>query len=55
MQSIVGHGIQERSQLGWVHWYNTRRLHGYLDDMSPAEFEVAYNDRQAYQQLVENQ
>jgi len=23
--------------LGWVHWHNTARLHGYLDDLPPAE------------------
>ena len=24
---------------GWVHWHNTQRLHGYLGDVPPAEFE----------------
>ncbi len=45
----------ELATLGWVHWYNTQRLHGYLDDVPPAEFETAYHDRQADQQLVGNQ
>jgi putative transposase len=27
----------ELATLGWVHWHNTRRLHGYLDDRPPAE------------------
>jgi putative transposase len=29
----------ELATLGWVHWHNTQRLHGYLDDLPPAEFE----------------
>jgi putative transposase len=28
--------------LGWVHWHNTGRLHGYLGDIPPAEFEAAF-------------
>lgn len=30
--------------LGWVHWHNNHRLHGYLDDLPPAEFEAAFYD-----------
>jgi putative transposase len=30
----------ELATLGWVHWHNTQRLHGYLDDVPPAEFEA---------------
>jgi len=29
----------ELATLGWVHWHNTSRLHGYLGDVAPAEFE----------------
>jgi putative transposase len=29
----------ELATLGWVHWHNTQRLHGYLDDLPPTEFE----------------
>ncbi len=29
----------ELATLGWVHWHNTQRLHGYLADMPPTEFE----------------
>ncbi len=29
----------ELATLGWVHWHNTQRLHGYLGDLPPAEFE----------------
>jgi putative transposase len=32
----------ELATLGWVHWHNTERLHGYLDDVPPAEFEAAF-------------
>ncbi|UOV99773.1 IS3 family transposase [Agrococcus sp. SCSIO52902] len=39
----------ELATLGWVHWHNTQRLHGYLGDVPPAEFEAAFyavpNDR----------
>ncbi len=29
----------ELATLGWVHWHNTQRLHGYLGDIPPVEFE----------------
>ena len=32
----------ELATLGWVHWHNTRRLHGYLGDQPPAEYEQAF-------------
>jgi putative transposase len=32
----------ELATLGWVHWHNTERLHGYLDDVPPTEFEAAH-------------
>ena len=32
----------ELATLGWVHWHNTIRLHGYLNDLPPAEFETAF-------------
>jgi transposase InsO family protein len=28
---------------GWVSWFNTERLHGELDDATPAEIEGAYH------------
>ena len=31
---------------GWVHWHNTQRLHGYLGDLPPAEFEQLHAARQ---------
>jgi transposase InsO family protein len=29
----------ELATLGWVHWHNHQRLHGYLGDLPPVEFE----------------
>jgi len=37
----------ELATLGWVHWHNTQRLHGYLDDLPPVEFEQAHAARTA--------
>ncbi|ADT96942.1 transposase [Mycolicibacterium gilvum Spyr1] len=36
----------ELATLGWVYWHNTNRLHGYLKDIPPAEFEAAFYDAQ---------
>ncbi|PYI37097.1 IS3 family transposase [Arthrobacter psychrolactophilus] len=32
----------ELATLGWVHWHNTPRLHSYIGDVPPAEFEQAF-------------
>lgn len=32
----------ELATLGWVHWHNTARLHGYLGDVPPVEFEAGF-------------
>jgi putative transposase len=32
----------ELGTLGWVHWHNTSRLHSYLADLPPAEFEATF-------------
>jgi putative transposase len=32
----------ELATLSWVYWHNTARLHGYLGDIPPAEFETAF-------------
>jgi transposase InsO family protein len=37
----------ELATLGWVHWHNTQRLHGYLGDLPPAEFEALHSARDA--------
>jgi putative transposase len=34
----------ELATLPWVHWYNTARLHEYLDYVPPAEFEVNWRE-----------
>jgi Integrase core domain len=39
----------ELATLGWVHWHNTQRLHGYLGDLPPAEFEALHAARTASQ------
>ncbi|MDP7707411.1 IS3 family transposase [Mycobacterium sp. TY815] len=36
----------ELATLGWVHWHNNSRLHGYLNDVPPTEFEAAFYDAQ---------
>jgi putative transposase len=45
----------ELATLGWVHWHNQERLHGFIGDVPPAEFEEAFyaENRQA-QALAEN-
>jgi putative transposase len=46
----------ELATLGWVHWHNHQRLHGYLDDLPPHEFEEAfYAAQQGDQALVDTQ
>jgi len=46
----------ELATLGWAHWHNHDRLHGYLDDVPPAEFEEAiYAPKRTNQTLVEIQ
>jgi transposase InsO family protein len=32
----------ELATLGWVHWHNSERLHGFLGDVPPAEFEARW-------------
>ena len=32
----------ELATLTWVHWRNTERLHGYLGNVPPAEFEATF-------------
>ena len=46
----------ELATLSWVHWHNTARLHGYLNDLPPTEFEaIAYATNRTDQPLVEIQ
>jgi len=47
----------ELATLGWVHWHNTQRLHGYLGDIPPAEFEADFyaareQDRESNRTLI---
>ena len=32
----------ELATLSWVHWYNTQRLHGYLNHVPPTEYEETH-------------
>ena len=32
----------EIATLGWVHWWNNDRLHGYSNHIPPVEYEEAY-------------
>ncbi len=46
----------ELATLSWVHWHNTTRLHSYLNDVPPAEFEATFYDASRNDQtLVEIQ
>lgn len=45
----------ELATLTWVHWYNTRRLHGTLGDVPPDEFEAAHYAQLTGRELVGNQ
>lgn len=46
----------ELATLSWVHWHNHERLHGYLHDVPPAEFEQTfYATKRSDQLLVEIQ
>lgn len=43
----------ELATLGWVHWHNHQRLHGYLGDVPPVEFERRiYATQQGHEALV---
>ena len=48
-------GDIELATLGWVHWFNNQRLHGYLDDIPPVEYEDIYHAERSTQQPVGNQ
>ncbi|STY67587.1 Uncharacterised protein [Micrococcus luteus] len=39
-------GAVELATMGWVHWWNTARLHEALDYRTPAEVEAAYTHDQ---------
>jgi transposase InsO family protein len=45
----------ELATLAWVHWYNTQRIHGYIGNMPPAEYEDAYQRERSNKQLIGNQ
>jgi putative transposase len=45
----------ELATLGWVHWFNNQRLHGYLGDIPPAEYEDIYHAERSSTLPVGNQ
>ena len=45
----------ELATLGWVHWFNNQRLHGYLGDIPPTEYEDAYDAERSNTLPVGNQ
>jgi putative transposase len=42
----------ELATLAWVHWHNSQRLHGYLNDVPPIEFEAAFYAAQPTDQTM---
>lgn len=42
----------ELATLSWAHWHNHDRLHGYLDDIPPAEFEQSFYATKRIDQLL---
>ena len=54
-----GHNLRHRgiedvelATLGWINWFNTDRIHSYLNDDSPDQYEAAYAAQQAGHNLV---
>jgi putative transposase len=45
----------ELATLMWVKWYNEQRIHGYLNNIPPAEYEDAYHAERSGKQPVGNQ
>jgi putative transposase len=45
----------ELATLMWVKWYNEQRIHGYLNNIPPAEYEDAYHAERSGKQLIGNQ
>jgi transposase InsO family protein len=41
-RSWTGRAELERETVGWVHWYNTARLHSALGHVPPVEYEQHY-------------
>ena len=42
----------ELATLSWVHWFNTERLHEYLDYVPPAEFEATFAAEKTDRELI---
>lgn len=37
-----------------MHWWNAQRIHGYLDDLSPEQFETAHAAKNTHHHNTEN-
>ena len=37
----------ELQTLAWVHWHNNERLHSYLGDLPPVEFELSMKEEKS--------
>jgi len=48
-------GDVELATVSWVHWYNTQRLHSYLNDVPPAEYEDVYDAEKRTKLPIGNQ
>jgi putative transposase len=42
----------ELATLSWIHWHNHDRLHGYLADVPPGEFEQSFYATKRTDQLL---
>ena len=42
----------ELASLGWVHWHNNERLHGFIGDVPPAEFEETFYAEQSQEDVL---
>ena len=39
------YGLVETATAGWVHWFNTRRLHSSIDYLPPVTYEQLYRQQ----------
>ena len=44
---MTGAAELERETAGWVHWYNTSRIHPSIGKMAPTEFEEHHQTTKA--------
>ena len=44
----------ELATLEWVHWWNNQRIHGYLNNVPPVEYEATWHTQQTLEALLES-